>query len=43
MSEIAAKLYVRICISVHGLSLVKACIHAGWVCPSSIYSMKYDI
>ena len=39
---IATKLWVRICRSVRGLSLVKACIHAGSALPSSVYTLIHD-
>ena len=43
MFGIAKKLWVNICRSVRGFTLVKARIHAGSAHQSSVYSMKYDI
>ena len=43
MFGIAAKLWVNICRSVRELALVKACIQAGLVHPSSVYIERYDI
>ena len=43
MSRIAAKLWVNICRSVHGLALVKAHMYVGLVHYSSVYIMKDNI